>query len=67
MPIFGPKNVNSVKTTLYYGSKKSVECLFLKKNSRKYPKTTAKKSEAPLQNTVQYQTKKRQKRQKVQK
>ena len=28
MPIFGQKNVNSVKTTLYYGPKKSIGCPF---------------------------------------
>ena len=26
MPIFGQKHVNSVKTKLYYGSKKSIGC-----------------------------------------
>ena len=43
MPIFGPENVNSVKTTLYYGPKMSIECPFFKKNARKYPIITAKK------------------------
>ena len=28
MPIFGQKNVNSIKTTLYYGPKKSIGCPF---------------------------------------
>ena len=28
MPIFGQKNVNSVKTTLYYGPTKSIGCPF---------------------------------------
>ena len=28
MPIFGQKNVNSVKITLYYGPKKSIGCPF---------------------------------------
>ena len=28
MPIFGQKSVNSVKTTLDYGPKKSIGCLF---------------------------------------
>ena len=32
--IFGPKNVNSVKTTLYQGSRKSIVCPFLSDYSR---------------------------------
>ena len=28
MPMFGQKNVNFVKTTLYYGPQKSIECHF---------------------------------------
>ena len=36
MPILGQKNVISVKTTLYYGKKKSVGCSFFQK--RPFPK-----------------------------
>jgi len=43
MPIFGPENVNSVKTTLYYGPKKSIECHFFYENAGKYTIITAKK------------------------
>ena len=52
MPIFGPQYINFAKTTLYYGPKKSIECLFFQKNFREYPIITAKKSETPLQNTL---------------
>ena len=33
--IFGPKNANFVKTTLYYGPKKSIGCLFFSDFPRK--------------------------------
>ena len=35
MPLFGQKNVSSVKTTIYYGRKKSIGCFFFCYFSRK--------------------------------
>ena len=52
MPIFGPENVNSVKTTLYYGPKMSIECPFFQKKCPKIPYNNCQKSEIPLQNTL---------------
>merc|ERR1712083_405593 len=52
MPIFGPENVNSVKTTLYYGPKMSIEYPFFQKKCPKIPYNNGQKSEIPLQNTL---------------
>ena len=37
MPTFGPKNVNFIKRTLYYGPKKSIRCLFCPILMKKLP------------------------------
>ena len=52
MHIFGQKNVNSVKNTLYFGPKKSIGCIFSKKNARKYPIITTKNNQTPLENRL---------------
>merc|ERR1712083_473779 len=52
MPIFGPENVNSVKTTLYYGPKMSIECPFFQKKCPEILYNNCQKSEKPLQKTL---------------
>ena len=55
MSIFGPKNVNSVETTLYFESKTSIGCPFF---FPKYSIITTRKSQTPLQNRLKYLAKK---------
>ena len=43
MSIFGQKNAISVKTTIFYGPKKSIKCPFFQKNARKYTIISTKK------------------------
>merc|ERR1712083_329605 len=47
MPIFGPENVNSVKATLYYGPKMSIECPFFQNKCPKISYKNCQKSEIP--------------------